>query len=267
MKTRLEQGFQRELSAGKKLFVPFLTAGDRGLEFTRQAVLSLAGLGADAIELGVPFSDPLADGPVIQRSSQRALRLGTTLDKIFALVREVRKQTEVPLLLMGYLNPFLQKGMTRSLVEARQAGVDGLIVPDFPPEEAGEWVKISRQQALNTVFLAAPTSTPERLCLLANASSGYVYYVSVTGITGARPSLPPDLPRGINRVRRVTPLPILVGFGVSTPELARSISRQAEGVIVGSALEATLEAPGTHAQALRRFCRLAGKMIQAVKKP
>jgi tryptophan synthase alpha chain len=261
----LQARLARELRAGRKLFIPYLTAGDRGLDFTFRAVLALASAGADAIELGVPFSDPLADGPVIQRASERALARGTTLTKVIDLVRRVRTRSQVPILLMGYLNPFLSPSLESVADRSQGAGVDGFIIPDLPPEEAGAWTRLCRARDLDTVFLAAPTSTQPRLRAVARASTGYVYYVSVTGTTGMRQALPPDLGQGIARLRRVTRLPILVGFGISAPDQARQVSRLADGVIVGSALVRTLEPGPSDASSLSRLRTLASRMSRAAK--
>jgi tryptophan synthase alpha chain len=267
MSRRLRERLRQERVAGRRLFVPFLTAGDRGLSFTRQAVLRLAALGADAVELGVPFSDPLADGPVIQASSQRALAAKVTLPKILNLVRSLRRETNVPLLLMGYYNPFLQMGLAKLSQQAARAGVDGFIIPDLPPEEAGPWIRLCRSLDLDTVFLTTPNSPEARVRAVASASSGYIYYMSVTGTTGIRRSVPPDLGPGIRRVRKHTRLPILVGFGISTARQAAQVGALAEGVIVGSALVKILEERISDAQALNRLVKLASTLCQAVKKP
>lgn len=267
MSRRLQQRIQSELAAGRRLFVPFITAGDRGLSFTRQAVLRLAALGADAVELGVPFSDPLADGPVIQASSQRALAAGTTLVKILGLVRSLRRQTQVPLLLMGYYNPFLQMGLGKLGRLAAKAGLDGFIIPDLPPEEAGPWISVCRGLDLDTVFLTTPNSPSNRVRAVADSASGYIYYMSVTGTTGVRKAVPPDLAQGIGQVRKHTRLPILVGFGISTPQQASRISSLADGIIVGSALVKAMAEGGSDAQALKRLVKLASGLCQAVKLP
>jgi tryptophan synthase alpha chain len=266
MSRRLGQRLEQERAAGRKLFVPYLTAGDRGLAFTRKAVLALAEAGADAIELGVPFSDPLADGKVIQHASERALKQGTTLGRILDLVRDLRRETEIPLILMGYLNPFLRHGLKATIAEAAAAGVDGLIVPDLPPEEAGEWIRVCRRHDLDTIFLVAPTSTLQRMKIVARVSSAYIYYISVTGTTGARTHLPVDLQSGIARVRRFSALPILIGFGISTPEQAGQAAAIADGVIVGSALVSILEPGPADAEVLARLSDSAQRMVLAVKK-
>ncbi len=266
MSARLLNQFGKERAAGRHLFVPFITAGDRGLGFTKKAIAALEQSGADAIELGVPFSDPLADGPVIQQSYQRALAEGTTLDNILELVHEVRRHHSIPLVLMGYLNPFLQPSLSANLKKIHQAGVDGLVIPDLSLEEAGPELALARRWDLDTIFLAAPTSTEERLHAIGRLSTGYVYYVSVTGTTGARAHLPQSVESGVKRVRQYTSLPVLVGFGISTPEQARRITKVADGVIVGSALVKTMANAKTDQQALAGLGRLARSLAQAVKK-
>jgi len=269
MSVRLSQRLRRELAAGRRLFVPFITAGDRGLDFTHRAVLALADAGADAVELGVPFSDPIADGRVIQKSSERALRRGTNLPGILAMIARLRRTTEVPILLMGYLNPFLRPGLVHTARAAARAGVDGFIIPDLPPEEAERsgWLAACRQHGLATVFLAAPTSTNARIGAVARASSGYIYYVSITGTTGMRATLPPGLSAGVARIRARSRLPVLVGFGVSTPLQARAITKISDGVIVGSALVKTMETGKSNRSALNALSRLARKLAHAVKNP
>ncbi|MCK5243019.1 tryptophan synthase subunit alpha [bacterium] len=266
MSIRLINRLLKERTAGRKLFVPFITAGDRGLDFTRQAVLALDQAGADAVELGVPFSDPLADGKVIQASSQRALEQHTTLAGIIDMVHTLRSKTDMPILLMGYLNPFLQKNANAMAKWLVQAGVDGTIIPDYPPEEAMDWIKACGEQDLDTVFLTTPNSTPDRLAAVAQASTGYIYYVSVTGTTGARTQLPAHLQQGIARVRSMTFLPILVGFGIATPEQAARVAKVSDGVIVGSALVKTLAGKENNRAALKKFIQLAANIAKAVKK-
>lgn len=266
MSQRLVARLEQERLAGRKLFIPFVTAGDRGLEFTRRAVLALAEAGADAVELGVPFSDPLADGRVIQKASERALSRGTNLLKIYQLVAELRKQIDLPVILMGYFNPFLRLGLENAALLGSQTGVDGFIIPDLPPEEAGEWIKICRPLGLDTIFLIAPTSTRDRVLAVAKSSSGYIYYVSVTGITGMRSQVPSDLVQGIKRIRRLTSKPVLVGFGISNPNQAKQISRLADGVIVGSALVKRLESNQSDGKVLADFKRFARQLAQAIKK-
>ena len=265
MSARLVNRFAKERTAGRHLFVPFITAGDRGLNFTKKAIIALADVGADAIELGVPFSDPLADGPVIQQSSQRALDKGTTLEKIIDLVAEVRLKTDVPIVLMGYCNPFLQPSLKKNMMKAVKAGVDGLVIPDLPPQEAEELVTTGCQIGLDIIFLAAPTSTDERLAAIGQLSTGYVYYVSVAGTTGVRSKLPTNIKQGVNRVRRYTPMPVLVGFGIAKPEQAKAMTGFADGVIVGSALVKAMENGKNDQEALKNLTKLAKSIAKAVK--
>lgn len=265
MKSRLIQRLSNERAAGRHLFVPFITAGDRGLAFTKKAILTLDEAGADAIELGVPFSDPLADGPVIQRSSQRALEQGTTLPKILGLIKEVRLVTDIPIILMGYFNPFLQPSLKNNMIKIYRSGADGLIIPDFPPEEAHEAVTDALSIGLDMIFLAAPTSTDKRLKTIGKLSQGYVYYISVAGTTGTRQELSKDIKHGVQRVKKHTSCPVLVGFGISTAQHAKQIIGYADGVIVGSALVKAMENAKNDEEALKKLSELAKSFVKAVK--
>ena len=239
--SRIGERFARLRSEGKKAFVAFLTAGDPSLDRTLRAAHDLERGGADVLELGVPHSDPLADGPVIQRSSERALRRGTTLVHVLETVRAIRRESELPLLLFGYFNPFLRHGLERLGEEAKAAGVDGVLVTDLPPEEASEWIGIARVHELDTVFLAAPTSPDERLRDVAAVSRGFVYAVSRTGITGERVSLSDEARPLVARIKALTAEPVVLGFGIGTPEQFRAAADLADGVVVGSALVRFLE--------------------------
>jgi tryptophan synthase alpha chain len=221
--------------------VAFVTAGDPSLDRTVEVALELEAGGVDVLELGVPFSDPLADGPVIQRASERALRGGATLANVFESVRKIRARSDMPLLLFTYLNPLLQYGLARAAAEALDAGVDGVLVTDLPPEEAGEWLETARRADLDTVFLAAPTSPDERLLLVSRASRGFVYAVSRTGITGERDSLSNEAGPLVERLGALTSEPVALGFGISTPEQVAAAAALADGVVVGSALVRFLE--------------------------
>jgi tryptophan synthase alpha chain len=221
--------------------VAFLTAGDPSLDRTVAAALELEAAGVDVLELGVPFSDPLADGPVIQRSSERALGRGVTLARVLETVRRIREQSELPLVLFSYLNPLLQRGLERVAGEAARAGVDGVLVTDLPPEEAGEWIRAARAAGLETIFLAAPTSPDERLRRVAEASRGFVYAISRTGVTGERQALSDDARPLVERLRALSDVPVALGFGISTPEQVKQASAVADAVVVGSALVRFLE--------------------------
>ncbi len=234
--SRIAQTFENLKKQKRKALIAYITAGYPSLPATKKLVLELEKRGADIIELGVPFSDPLADGPTIQYSSQEALKKGASLDKILALVKSLRRKTQIPLVLMTYYNPVFHLGLKSFAEKARRAGVDGVIVPDLPPEEGRELVAQTQPRGLDTIFLLAPTSTEARIATVSQYSRGFIYYVSLTGVTGARKSLPKELKQGLNQVRQKTSLPLCVGFGISTPQQARELSRSCDGVIVGSAI-------------------------------
>jgi len=239
--TRISKRFA-ELRAGGELgIVAYITAGDPSLEATLKFVRALSDAGADVIELGVPFSDPLADGPTIQRASERALKSGTSLAGVIDLVRRIRQLSEVPLVLFSYYNPILQMGLETFARAASEAGVDGVLVTDLTPEESVDYRRILAAHHLDTIFLGAPTSTDERLAKIAAASSGFLYLISRTGVTGAKDALPDDLPALIRRARAVTRLPIAVGFGISLPGHVSVLGGLADAAVVGSALVAEIE--------------------------
>ena len=238
---RISQRFARRRVEGRPAFIAFLTAGDPSLDRTVGAAVELDGAGADVLELGVPFSDPLADGPVIQRASERALARGVTLPRVLETVRRIRERSAMPLLLFSYYNPLLQHGLERLAREAKEAGVDGVLVTDLPPEEAGEWIAVARAADIDTVFLASPTSPPERLKRVAEASRGFVYAISRTGVTGERQALSGDARPLVERLRGLTHVPVALGFGLSTPGQVREAGGVADGVVVGSALVRFLE--------------------------
>jgi len=246
--TRITRRFEELRRAGELGLVAYITAGDPTLEASERIVLSLAEAGADVIELGVPFSDPVADGPTIQRASERALRNGTTLSGVLELVKRLRARTEVPLVLFSYYNPVLQMGLETFAAEAAQAGADGVLITDCTPEEAGDYRRAMHAHGLDTVFLAAPTSTDRRMKLIAEASTGFLYLISRTGVTGAKDALAEELPALIRRARATTPLPIAVGFGISQPGHVSLLGGLADAAVVGSALVAEIEkAPNTDA--------------------
>lgn len=231
--------------SGEMGLVAYITAGDPSLAATEAFVLALANAGADVIELGVPFSDPVADGPVIQRASERALRGGTTLGGVLSLVKSLRAKTEVPLVLFSYFNPVLQMGLEKFADAAKAAGADGVLITDLTPEEGEEYRNTIRSHGLDTIFLAAPTSTDERLALIAKASSGFLYLISRTGVTGAKDQLAEELPALARRVRRVTELPIAIGFGISLPGHVSMLGGLADAAVVGSALVEEIERAAT----------------------
>ncbi len=233
---RIDKTFKKLKTQNKKAFIPYIMAGDPSLEKTKEFVLLFEECGADIVELGVPFSDPLADGPTIQRAAERALKNGVTLKKVIALVRDLKTKTNIPLVLMTYYNPVFKYGEELFIRDAKDAGVDGVIVPDLPPDEAGGLVRLSKKSDIATIFLLAPTSTEDRIKKVASASRGFIYCVSMTGITGAQLLLDGSIERSINNIRKITDKPIAIGFGVSTPDEAAAVSVISDGVIVGSAI-------------------------------
>jgi tryptophan synthase alpha chain len=234
---RISQAFGAARGAGRAALMPYTTLGFPRLALAADVVRAIAEAGADLIELGVPFSDPLADGPTIQHSTQVALEQGITLAGCLEIVRSLRRQgVMVPFLLMGYINPILAYGVQRFVRDAAEAGADGLIVPDLPPQEAGELEAACRAVGLALVYLVPPTASPQRIAEIAARSSGFLYLVSLTGVTGARQALPAHLAEFIGRVRGITSLPLAVGFGISNPAQAGAVAQLADGVIVGSAL-------------------------------
>jgi tryptophan synthase alpha chain len=236
--------------------VAYLTCGDPDLRVTREVALAAISAGAEVIELGVPFSDPVADGPVIQRASERALKNGVALSDVLKVAAEIRRESDAGLIVFSYLNPILRMGMEKFAASAAQAGVDGALITDLPVEEADEYLQQMRQQNLATVFLAAPTSTDARLKRIAEASTGFVYAVSRTGITGARKDLAEDAEKLVQRLRKFTKLPIAVGFGISAPEQVAAVGKFAEAAVVGSAIVQTIESnSGTEAEAVAKFIK------------
>jgi len=243
--SRISRRFAELRRAGEMGLVAYLTAGDPSLDATEKFVLALASAGADVIELGVPFSDPVADGPVIQRASERALLAGTTLAGVLALVKSLREKTDVPLVLFSYFNPVLQMGLEKFGDAARAAGADGVLITDLTPEEGGEYRAAMSSRGLDTIFLAAPTSTDERLALISKASSGFLYLISRTGVTGTKDQLADELPALARRVRHVTELPIAIGFGISLPGHVSVLGGLADAAVVGSALVEEIERADT----------------------
>ena len=241
---RIRSSFERLKAEQRAGLIAYITAGDPAPERTPALVAALEQGGADIIELGVPFSDPIADGPVIQRGSDRALRAGTTVARVLDIAREIRRHSRIPIVLFSYLNPLLRYGFERLAQDALAAGVDGVLLTDLSVEEAEPHVSAIRSAGLDTIFLAAPTSTPQRLQLVANYSSGFVYLVSRTGVTGERESLSDSVQPLVDSVRALTDLPVAVGFGISTAAQVAQVARIADGVAVGSALVRVIEQNG-----------------------
>jgi len=239
--TRISKRFADLRAAGELGLVAYITAGDPSFDATHKFVLALADAGADVIELGVPFSDPLADGPTIQRASERALKAGASLAGVLELVRRIRQTSQVPLVLFTYFNPILQMGLEKFAAAAAQAGADGVLVTDLTPEESEDYRRILRAQNLDTIFLAAPTSDDERLRKISGCSSGFLYLISRTGVTGAKDSLPDDLPGLLRRVHQFTELPVAVGFGISLPGHVSVLGGLADAAVVGSTLVSEIE--------------------------
>jgi len=263
---RIDKKFQHLKAAKKKAFIAYICAGDPDLPTTEKLVLEFDKAGVDIVELGIPFSDPLADGPTIQRASQRALKKGVNIAKIFRLVKSLREKTDIPIVLMGYYNPIYSYGVLNFIKRATTAGVDGVIVPDLIPEEADDFIFISRQYDLSTIFLAAPTSSAERLRLISSKSTGFIYYVSLTGVTGTRQALPAGIRENIRRIKRISKKPVCVGFGVSTPAQVKVLARYFDGIIVGSAVIKILEKNlGNKAKAIKDAVSFVKSMIRGLK--
>lgn len=236
MKSRIHNRFNQLHKRGAKALVTFITAGDPDLATTAALLPRMAAAGADIIELGIPFSDPMADGPTIQRASERALTNGVTLEAVLAMVGRVRDQVSAPIVLMGYSNPIYAYGWQRFAQDAAAAGVDGLLLVDLPPEEAGELLPAARTAGLEVIFLLTPTSDENRIKQVSRCGSGFLYYVTVTGVTGARQSVSTSLEDELKTVRSTIKLPVVAGFGISTPEQAAQVAAAADGVVVGSAI-------------------------------
>jgi tryptophan synthase alpha chain len=239
--SRIRDTFVKVRDAGRGGFIPFITAGDPDLVTTELLLVELAAAGADIIELGVPFSDPVADGEVIQRASERALRNGVTLSDALRCVSNAKEHIDVPIVLFSYLNPLLKFGQHLLANEAKKAGVDAVLITDLIPEEASLWTKTFRERGLDLIFLVAPTSSDDRLARIAQHASGFIYAVSRAGVTGARNEMPRDAESLVKRMRAVSDLPIAVGFGISTAEQVRQVWRFADAAVIGSAIVSQVE--------------------------
>jgi tryptophan synthase alpha chain len=262
---RIEKCFTALRASGEMGIVAYITAGDPSLDATFEFVLALEEAGADVVELGVPFSDPLADGPTIQRASERALKSGASLPKILDLVSRIRESSQIPLVLFSYYNPILQMGLETFAAAASEAGVDGVLATDLSPEESVEYRRILTMHHLDTIFLCAPTSTDERLASIAECSRGFLYLVSRTGVTGAKDTLADDLPALLRRVRNFTTLPIAVGFGISLPGHVTLLGGLADAAVVGSSLVAEIEHAKTTQQAAKALRERIGILKEAAR--
>ena len=264
---RFEALFERLSVEGRPGLYPFLTAGDPNLDFTRRLIPALAAAGADGFEIGVPFSDPLADGPTIQRASMRSLEGGTTLRSVIDLVAGVRAEApDPPMVLMTYYNPIIAFGLKEFCAEAARAGADAVIVPDLPPEEAGELFEAMAEVPLEPIFMLAPTSTDARIDLVNRSGGGFIYYVAQMGVTGARDSLASDLGGALERINRVKNRPVAVGFGIKSPEQATEAGALGDGVIVGSALIDVMEKEEGEEEKLGAACRFIESLRSALEK-
>jgi tryptophan synthase alpha chain len=264
--TRLSKRFAELREAGELGIVAYITAGDPSLDATLKFVLALAEAGADVIELGVPFSDPLADGPTIQRASERALKSGTNLPAVIDLVRRIREKSQVPLVLFSYYNPVFQMGLEKFAAAASSAGADGVLITDLTPEESEEYRRVLAAHHLDTIFLAAPTSDDARIAKIAAASTGFLYLISRTGVTGAKDTMPDEVPALLRRVRAKTQLPIAVGFGISLPGHVSLLGGLADAAVVGSALVAEIEKASTIDSAASALSSLVASLKEAGRK-
>jgi tryptophan synthase alpha chain len=263
--TRISETFVALRSRGEVALIPYITAGDPDLATTFHLVHELARQGADLIELGVPFSDPMADGPTHQRAAERALRSGTSIARVLDLAQNLRRTLTVPLILFTYYNPVFRYGGERFARDARQAGVEGVLCVDLPPEEADELKRETDRQDLDLIFLLAPTSSLSRVRTVLTRARGFVYYVAVTGVTGARAMLPPDLSEMVRRIRAISPVPVGVGFGISSPEQAAEVASVADAVIVGSALSQIIETHGGQPDLIERIGVFASSLKQGIR--
>jgi tryptophan synthase alpha chain len=263
--SRIERTFAACRAEGRAALVTYVMGGDPDLAGSRAMALACAEGGADLLEIGMPFSDPIADGPTIQLAAERALAAGTTAAGVLRLAAEVRKRSDVPIALMGYVNPLLSYGEARFVADAARAGVDALILPDLPPEEAEGLAATAARAGIALVFLLAPTSTEARRKAACAAASGFLYFVSVTGVTGARKGgMPAGLPAQLAAVRALSPVPVVVGFGVSEPAQARALGKLADGVVVGSAIVSRVASAGTRAARAARVKRFVSSLRRAL---
>jgi tryptophan synthase alpha chain len=262
---RLDTKFAELKKSGECALIPFVTSGDPDLATTLKILHALEAGGADCIELGIPFSDPTADGPAIQRSSQRALKHGLSLPRVLRLVRTFRQTSQLPIVFFGYFNPFFRYGLKAFCRAAARVGADGILCVDLPPEESAELKRWTDLEGLDLIFLLSPTSGPQRVKLVAEKGRGFIYYVSVTGVTGARRALDEDLRAQVARVRRATSLPIGVGFGISTPKQAAWIASFADAAVVGSALVERIEKAKGSAEKARSARAFVSELKRAIK--
>lgn len=259
--SRIADTFARLREEQRRAFIPFITAGDPTLDATRALIVELARAGATVVELGVPFSDPMADGPVIQRASERALRNGVGVAEVLSVIRDARRETDVPVVLFSYYNPLLQFGAERLCAEAKRAGVDGMLVTDLAPEESAEFAATLSRHELDLIFLVAPTSTDARLSRIGERAGGFIYAVSRAGVTGVQSASSTEAERLVERVRAVSKLPVAVGFGISTREQVADVWRYADAAVVGSAIVAEIEKQGDAPDLIAHVGRFARGLL------
>jgi tryptophan synthase alpha chain len=265
---RISRCFRALQERGEGALIAYVAAGDPSLEATRRIVIAMAQAGADLVELGIPFSDPLMDGPVIQAASQRALDGGTRVSQIFETVEAIRAKTDVPMIFMTCLNPILRMGPEAFARRCQQTGMDGVLVTDLPPEEGQDWIEVAEAHQLDRIFMLAPTSSPERIAAVTTAASGFIYCQSRAGVTGERKNIPVDLGALVSRVRAASSLPIAVGFGIATPEHVHAVTSLAEGAVVGTAIvRAIAQAGGNEDQAVRAAADLVAQLKSGAHNP
>ena len=265
VQNRIGETFERLKAKGEKALITFITAGDPNFKTSKEIIFELEKSGADIIELGIPFSDPMADGPTIQAASERALKKGATLNHVLELVGEVRKKSRIPIILFGYYNPIFVYGAALFAEDARGAGADGVLIVDLPPEEAQELKLYTDKAGLDLIFLLTPTSDDSRMEFVSRLASGFIYYVSVAGITGARKELSNTIQEYVKKVRRFTSLPVCVGFGISNARQAGEVSRLADGVIVGSAIVKLIEKNQSLPDLAKKVGRFAAELKKGMK--
>jgi len=259
---RIEKTFAKLKANGKKALITFITAGDPNINKSKEIIFELEKSGADIVELGIPFSDPMADGPTIQAASERALKKGVELRHVMDMVKDIRRKSSIPIILFGYYNPIFVYGVERFAMDATEAGADGVLVVDLPPEEASELKIHTDRNGLDLIFLLTPTSDDNRMRLVANEARGFIYYVSVAGITGARKELSHTIREYVKKVKRFTDLPVGVGFGISTQKQAKEVSKWADAVIVGSAIVNVIE----QNNAAPDLAKIVGRFVARIKK-
>jgi tryptophan synthase alpha chain len=264
---RIEERFEALKKEGRKALVAYLTAGDPDLKTTAKLIPALEAAGVDIVEIGVPFSDPTADGPTIQAASQRALKRGATLAKILAMIASLRRKSGIPIVLFGYYNPILSYGPEKFAADAKRSGVDGLLVVDLPPEEADELRRYTDPAGLAFITLIAPTTDPDRVAKILRGAAGFVYFISVTGVTGTATPRTEDIRNGLAGIKRMTTLPIAVGFGISTPEQAAVIAPLADGIVVGSALVRLIAEKNGSGDITQAVSAFAAKIRRAIDTP